>query len=103
MPKLAKDNADRWFDIFGEALDSKKLRWIITGPEKADIHANSAVTLLLRQLIPESEWDLLDANNKSARHQFRALKTKWQALQPDAARAKITAFYSYKKPKDKLI
>ena len=50
MPKLAKDNADRWFNIFGEALDSKKLRWIITGPEKADIHANSAVTLLLRHM-----------------------------------------------------
>ncbi|THC87208.1 hypothetical protein EYZ11_013345 [Aspergillus tanneri] len=99
VPKLSKDNADRWFNIFEEAVDSKKLWWIIAGPEQPDGHANRAITVLIRQLVPDSEHDLLDQYD-TAKKQFKALKKKWQSLRPGVAREKLAEFYSYRKPED---
>lgn len=100
MPVLSRENADEWFDDFEDALGGKKLLWIIKEPSTADEAANQALSTLIRRLVPESERNLLNEHRKSAANQIKALKKKWQALRPGAARQKMAEFYTYKKPDD---
>ncbi|KAA8646758.1 uncharacterized protein ATNIH1004_005433 [Aspergillus tanneri] len=51
VPKLSKDNADRWFNIFEEAVDSKKLWWIMQVLNNRT-HANRAILFLFVNLFP---------------------------------------------------
>lgn len=103
LPKLSEENSDYWFDLFEEAAEYKNIWWVIKEPGTADRRSNFALSTLIRSLVPETERELLDKHRTSAAKQFYGLKKKWQELQPEAAREKLAEFYTYKKPKDKMI